>query len=97
VGLKILEIKKTIIMASKKKVQKLKREVEDLKERLNLTEEQAELLDSVVKLNLQRTEFHLSMVKQHTGEILMEDVTYCINLSTRITEYLKQRMEVLEY
>lgn len=83
-------------MASKK-IKKLKKEIEDLKTRLSLTEEQAEILDSVVRLNLQRTEFHLSMVKQHTGEILVEDVTYCISLSNRITEYMKQELETIVY
>lgn len=74
-----------------KKIKKLKREIQDLKERLGLSEELAETLDAVAKLNLQRTEFHLMMCKQTTGEILMEDVTYCINLSNRITQYLKDQ------
>jgi hypothetical protein len=33
---------------------------------------------------LHMTEFHMRNVEQETGEILMADVTYCINLSDRI-------------
>lgn len=78
------------------KSKKLKKEIQDLKDRLELSEEIAEALDAVVKLNLQRTEYHLMMCKQTTGEILMEDVTYCVNLSNRITDYLKEQYDTAE-
>jgi hypothetical protein len=74
----------------KKKVGKLSAEVENLKNKLELNEEMCELINNTKDLNLQRTEFHLQQVKLTTGEILMEDVTYCINLSKRIIDYLKR-------
>jgi hypothetical protein len=36
------------------------------------------------------TEYHLGKVKETTGEILMEDVTYCVNLGKRILAKLSQ-------
>lgn len=74
----------------RKKVNTLSAEVEQLKEALELNEEMCELINSTKDLNLQRTQFHLQQVKFTTGEILMEDVTYCINLSNRIIEHLNQ-------
>lgn len=75
----------------KKKVLKLSTEVEELKTKLQLSEEVAQLINSTKNLNLQRTEFHLQQVKNTTGEILMEDVTYCINLSNRIITFLEKK------
>ena len=74
----------------RKKVNTLSAEVEQLKEALELNEEMCELINSTKDLNRQRTQFHLQQVKFTTGEILMEDVTYCINLSNRIIEHLNQ-------
>lgn len=78
----------------KKKVVKLKDEVKELKEKLQLTEEMSELINSTKDLNIQRTEFHLQQVKTNTGEILMEDVTYCINLSSRIISHLEKQKQL---
>lgn len=75
----------------KKKVVKLSAEVESLKTRLQLSEEICQLINDTKNLNLQRTEFHLQQVKLTTGEILMEDVTYCINLSNRIIALLEKQ------
>lgn len=74
----------------RKKVKKLSAEVEQLKEALELNDEMCELINNTKDLNLQRTQFHLEQVKHTTGEILMEDVTYCVNLSNRIIEHLKK-------
>ena len=68
---------------------KLSAEVEKLRDELELNEEMCELIDSTKDLNLQRTQFHLQQVKLTTGEIQMEDITYCINLSNRIIAHLK--------
>ena len=68
----------------------LKAEIKTLNEKLQLTEEQLEILENTSNLNLQMTDYHLSEVKRTTGEILTEDVTYCVNLSKRILAKLKQ-------
>lgn len=74
-------------MANKKE---LKKEIKDLKDELNLSEEMCQLLNDTNELNLQRTRFHLQQVELTTGEILMEDVEYCINLGTRILNKIKR-------
>lgn len=68
----------------------LKSEIAALNEKLQLTEEQLEVLENTSNLNLQMTEYHLGKVKETTGEILMEDVTYCVNLGKRILAKLSQ-------
>ncbi len=73
-----------------KKIKELKKEVKQLRDELNLTEEMCQLLNDTNELNLQRTRYHLQQVQFTTGEILLEDVTYCLNLANRILEKLKK-------
>jgi hypothetical protein len=74
-------------MSSKKE---LKREIRQLQNELNLTEEMCELLNNTNDLNIQRTKFHLQQVELTTGEILMEDVEYCLNLGRRILDKMRR-------
>jgi hypothetical protein len=74
-------------MSSKKE---LKREIRLLRNELNLTEEMCELLNNTNDLNIQRTKFHLQQVELTTGEILMEDVEYCLNLGRRILDKMRR-------
>lgn len=74
-------------MLSKKE---LKKEIRQLQNELNLTEEMCELLNNTNDLNIQRTKFHLQQVELTTGEILMEDVEYCLNLGRRILDKIRK-------
>jgi hypothetical protein len=74
-------------MSSKRE---LKREIRQLQNELNLTEEMCELLNDTNDLNIQRTKFHLQQVELTTGEILMEDVEYCLNLGRRILDKIRR-------
>jgi hypothetical protein len=74
-------------MSSKRE---LKREIRQLQNELNLTEEMCELLNNTNDLNIQRTKFHLQQVELTTGEILMEDVEYCLNLGRRILDKMRR-------
>jgi hypothetical protein len=74
-------------MSSKKE---LKREIRLLRNELNLTEEMCELLNNTNDLNIQRTKFHLQQVELTTGEILMGDVEYCLNLGRRILDKMRR-------
>ena len=73
-----------------KKNKELKKEIKQLKQELNLTEEMCQLLNDTNDLNIQRTKYHLQQVELTTGEILMEDVTYCLNLGQRILNKMKK-------
>lgn len=74
-------------MGSKKQ---LRAEINSLNEKLDLSEEQLVKLSEVSNRNLQMAQFHLEQVKVHTGEILMEDINYCVSLGQRITNYLME-------
>ena len=76
-------------MASKKQY---KQEIVRLNEKLTLTEEQMDKLEQTSNLNLSMTAYHLEKCKETTGEILMEDVNYCVSLSKRILVHLKTKM-----
>ena len=48
------------------------------------------IVDGVNGKSRAATKFHLEMVKKTTGEILLEDVEYCMNLSVRVEAYSKK-------
>lgn len=48
-----------------------------------------ELLQHVETRVKQMTIFHLNKVKETTGEILIEDVQYCLSLSERVVNHAK--------
>ena len=75
-------------MKKKHIINALREEVQMLTDLFQLSTEMSTLINETKDLNLKRTEYHLSMVKQTTGEILMEDVTYCVNLSSRIIKHM---------
>lgn len=43
-----------------------------------------------------RTLFHLDKVKETTGEILVEDVEYCLNLTNRIKKFVVRKFGSLQ-
>jgi hypothetical protein len=76
-----------------KKKKKLKAIIQVLNEELSLTEEMCEKLDATNELNMTMTRYHLQQCKATTGEILMEDVDYCISLGKRILAKIKADYE----
>lgn len=69
---------------------KLTKEIDKLVDENEKLSEQKDNLIQLMDFNHQATQFHLSKVKEMAGEILEEDVKYCVNLSKRIIDnYLK--------
>lgn len=51
-------------------------------------------MKALVDKNLSHIEFHCKMTKEHTGELLAEDVVYAVNMARRVLDYaLNQESE----
>jgi hypothetical protein len=53
-------------------------------------QELQKILSTVDEKSRKATLFHLEMVKKTTGEILLEDVEYCLRLNDRVQEHAKR-------
>jgi hypothetical protein len=72
-----------LILELKNEINKLVQENEKLK---NLEQERYFLLEQCQM----STKFHLENVKIKCGEILQEDVNYCVNLTKRILDFYNE-------
>jgi hypothetical protein len=70
---------------------KLTNDINKLVDENEKLSEQKNRLIQLMDFNHQATQYHLTKVKETTGEITEEDVEYCVKLSKRIIDhYLKK-------